>query len=273
MYSICSTIYNALKMNFDWEITIQNWVSFLEDSGEIVLVINKSEDDTFGAITRYIDKIKQNSLVKFKIIDADIPYSRATFDGELKNLAYKNASQPFVIQIDADEVIPLWSIPNWKKFALELDQRQEDAFFVPVVDLFYDEDHYKNVGTKWYLLKNKPYIGRGVVNFAKNENGTINTDRSDTCEAIILETGELIKAAHILNPGLPDFIKIRSLDSNPVIFHRGYLNIEYRKKINKFWLPVWSNRAGEEVTNIPLTDEDFKKIPYFKHNLPHWNQK
>jgi glycosyltransferase involved in cell wall biosynthesis len=272
MFSICSVMYNVIKMDFAWQESIQNWVNFLDENGEIVIVVNKSEDDSLGAITREADKIKINSLVKFKIIPAEISYEDALFDGILKNIAYKNASMDFVIALDADERLLISSKKYWVQAAFDLSQKQEDALFVPVVNLFKNEDCYSDIAFKFYLVKNKPYIHRGVVNYAKKENGKIDITKSDSTEWL-LENDNLIRASYILNPALPDFLKIRSLDSNPFVYHLGYKDLEYRKKINFFWKPVWESRAGHEVNDIKLTDEDFSKVPYFQHNLPHWNSK
>jgi hypothetical protein len=118
MLTIATTCYNVIKMNFDWESTLQNWIDFLENSGEIVIVVNKSEDDSLGAITRFIDQVKVNSVVKFKIINENISYDDPEFDGKLKNIAYKKSTQPYIIQLDMDEVLPLSSKNNWIKFAL-----------------------------------------------------------------------------------------------------------------------------------------------------------
>ncbi len=144
-----------------------------------------------------------------------------------------------------------------------------------MVDLLGDERHYKApIGSKVYLHRNLPHITRGVVKWAYREDGSIDKTKSDTCDCIHKETRELIRAAPLLMPGLPDFITLGQLENGtvPFVFHHGWLDRQQRLKQSAFWAPIWDQRDGGHSIEPALTEDTLDKLPRFKHNLPSWKQ-
>ncbi len=273
MFSIITSAYNVNKMKFDWQNAIENWVEFLEEAGEIIIAVNKSEDDSLKAIQDFIKDVKRrspyNQLI-INVIDANIDYNDPEFDGKLKDLALSKATYPYVILLDLDERIVPGTKSSWHYFAnkLSMDERI-DGWLVPVINLHHDLKNYSNMGFKWYLHKNSKNIKRGVVKWAYREDGSIDITKSDTTEAIYRDSGELIRARHVIMSELPDFIKVSQLQSGntPFVYHLGTLDIQQRIRQNAFWEPVWRNRDKSEV-NTQKTEQQLKAMPYFPHNLP-----
>ena len=132
---------------------------------------------------------------------------------------------------------------------------------LPTIDLYEDLDHYINIGHKWYL-HTREGSNRGSVNWARKEDGSLDPEKSDTCE-LIDKKGNLLPCI-----GKVDFYK-----ENPKIIHLGFLDLEQRNKVNQFWGKVWNHRSTGEF------DKDHKpeKIKIGdkrkqKHNLskPLW---
>ena len=136
-----------------------------------------------------------------------------------------------------------------------LSQREISAFLIPSINLCGDIYHYKDIGYKWYMHKDGLY--RGIVNFAKKQDGKIDTDRSDTCELIDVN-GNLVQTLKFDN-----LIEGLREGQTPYVFHYWAVDKDQRIKQNEFWQPVWSNRAGKKID----TKTDFTKIQIKKHYL------
>jgi hypothetical protein len=185
----------------------------------------------------------------------------------IKNEALRRCRKDFCTLLDIDEVLPLSNREAWKRAIQKLDEWRYDAFFINVIDLFHDERHYKSVGMKWYLHRNKPYIKRGRVAFAVRADGSTDINRSDTTE-LIDEAGRLIPAARFVDN---EPLGVSANPFYPYVVHLGWLNKQQRIRQSAFWAPVWSARDGTKVEK-PLGEEDLEKIPYYPHNLKHWNE-
>lgn len=274
MISIYSSFFNVEKAGFAWRETLENWQRFLAGRGEIVIAVNTSEDDSPRLIREWAEEWKKRNAtrnVPVQVIDAAIPYDDPEFDGKLKALALSHCTQPYATLLDCDEVI----IPSqrllWDRLALELGGNPNlDAFMVPVVDLFGDEKSYKGIGAKWYLHKNHGSLTRGVVKWARREDGSIDIAKSDTCELIYKDTGELARSAPLM-ASIPHFLLIMRLRSGevPFVYHTGYLSKEQRVKQDAFWEPVWRNRDKSEVKTAKSAEE-LDKIQSWPHGLPTW---
>jgi hypothetical protein len=103
----------------------------------------------------------------------------------------------------------------------------------------------------------KDRLYRGIVNFAKKQDGKIDTDKSDTCE-LIDANGNLVQTLMFDN----SIEKLREGET-PYVFHYWAVNEGQRIKQNEFWQPVWSNRAGKNID----TKTDFSKIEKKEHKL------
>ena len=129
---------------------------------------------------------------------------------------------------------------------------------MPTIDLYEDLNHYTAIGHKWYLHKRKGTF-RGSVNWARKEDGNLDPEKSDTCELIDHE-GDLI----------PCIGRIEFSPHDPKIIHLGYLDLDERNKVNKFWGRIWNHRHKGKFDKDYKMDQiktgDPRKKP---HNLSH----
>lgn len=279
MFSIYSSLFNINKMSFKWRDTLDNWIDFCQDGDEIVLAVNDSSDDTVESLMDFCGELPlktNHKRIDVRILETHFSYGDPLFDGKIKNAALKKCREPFLIALDLDEVLPLYNRPQWVEAALKLNQTNAfDAFLIPVVNLWGSEKQAENISCKWYLHRNSPNLGRGSVNFAKNDDGTIDIEKSDTCELINESDSSLAPFRAVMDFSSPDFIKMDALESNavPFAFHIGGVNLSQRAKQNVFWKPIWENRAGHAVGNILLDEASLRNKKTFDHCLPHWSVK
>lgn len=276
MITIHTSIFNVERMRFKWREALQNWLQFLGGTGEIVIAINTSDDNTPALVRAYCDKLiaeSPHSGTKIRVVDIEIPYTNPAFDGLGKAAALSHVTQPYAILLDIDEFLVPSQRKLWMGMVRELENRRNlDALLIPVVDLCGDEQHFSKTGSKWYLHRNSPNLTRGVVNFARRADGTFDTTKSDSCELITKDTGDLARAAPILMPELPDFLKLSNLEAGevPFVVHTGYLDLEQRLRQTEFWRGHWENREGKPGSQPKTTLADLEKIKRFRHNLPDW---
>lgn len=257
MISIYSSAYNLGSNLFDWQSAIKRFSDF---GDEVCIATNSNYDYTLLASHFNYDK-------KIKIINTDISFDDYAFDGKLKNAALKACTQDFCVLLDLDEYISVKDKDKWIKWAVILgNQPNFDSLLIPVVDLFNSEKEYKSLGQKWYMHKNLPNLQRGIVIFAKKDNGKIDHTRSDTCE-LIYDNGELCKSISIFYPDYPTISRLK-LDKSIHVWHTGWLDKQKRLQSNSFWQKHWDNRAGYKVNNIIHTEEELNKIEYWPHGLP-----
>ena len=276
-FSVHTSLFNIVKMGFDFRSGLDNWSTFLSlipGYHEINLVVNTSEDNTLEVIKQCaIDYRKQNVVIN--VIESNIPYSDPAFDGKIKDIGFQSSTGDINILLDLDETIGLYTAKSWLKIGEQLMENKEiDGLLIPSIDLFGSFERATAVGQKWYLVKNRSYIRRGVFAGAMKENGHFRVEVSDSTEPI-LPDGNLIKSAHLFDPRMTYEQKLKELQSGnwPFVFHLGSLNIEQRIKQNEFWKIHWENRAGEPVNNIKLKKEDYKDQNCFEHGLRFWSEK
>lgn len=254
MFSIYTSLYNLSDGFIDWEDALTNFCSFAD---EVVIATFKNDQKSIDLIREYA----MESLPYIKVVPVDIDINDIAFDGKLKNAALKACTQPFCILLDADEFIPLSTKDRWIKYTEFLSKFPDlDGFFIPSVNLCRDVFHYKDIGYKIYLHKNSPNLFRGIVNYARTDNHTIDINKSDTTE-LIDSNGNLAKLSMLSNS--LDYLKNNGV---PYVFHKWAIDFNKRIAQNNFWEPVWSNRAGKQV-NHSITREKLEKIEVFCHNL------
>ena len=249
-FSSYTSAFNLVKMGFDWQNSILNYSQFMD---EVVIAINTSEDDTFETVSKFLEEKGISNVI---LCQCSFDYSDLAFDGKIKNFALQHTSGDIKICCDIDERFPLYQKDLWRRVGNHLlSQIEISAFLIPSINLCGDIYHYKDIGYKWYMHKDGLY--RGIVNFAKKQDGKIDTDRSDTCE-LIDANGNLVQALKFDNSieGLRE-------GETPYVFHYWAVDKDQRIKQNEFWQPVWSNRAGKEVNN----KIDFSKMQVLKHHL------
>jgi hypothetical protein len=220
---------------------------------EVVVAINTSEDGTFEIVSKFLEEKGISNVI---LCQCAFDYSDLAFDGKIKNFALQHTSGDIKISCDIDERFPLYQKDLWRTVGeYLLSQNEVSAFLIPSINLCGDIYHYKDIGYKWYMHKDGLY--RGIVNFAKRQDGKIDTDRSDTCE-LIDANGNLVQTLKFDNSieGLRE-------GQTPYVFHYWAVDKDQRIKQNEFWQPVWSNRAGKEIDN----KTDFSKVQVVKHYL------
>lgn len=229
MFSIYSSAFNLIKNNFPYKQAIDNFCNIAE---EVVIAINKSEDST-------LDSVKSLSYENLSIIEVDVSYSDPLLDGKVKDAALQATTQEFKIGLDMDEYIPLNQKPMWENLAYQLRFDNVDCYMIPSLNLYKDKAHYFSITNKWYLHKSN--LHRGPVNFARRQNGTVDTSKSDTCE-LIDSNGNLAKSKY-----LPNDINLLRQKNVPFVVHLGYLNFQDRLLRNKnFWKNHWEIESGGE---------------------------
>lgn len=230
MISIYSSAFNLIKNNFDYFFSINKFCSFAD---EVVISVNSSQDDTLDTLIMLTKKY--SNLI---IVPTNVPYSDPLLDGKVKNLALQNTTQPIKIGLDMDEYIPLWQKNIWYYLAsLLLSDKNFLCYMIPSINLYGDCYHYSSITPKWYMHKSGLF--RGPVNFAKIENGYIDTNKSDTCE-LIDPNGNLVPSK--MTPA--DIIHLRS-SRLPFVVHTGYLSFSDRLlRNNNFWKNHWLVESG-----------------------------
>jgi len=249
-FSSYTSAFNLIKMGFDWQNSILNYSQFMD---EVVIAINTSEDNTFESVSKFLEEKGISNVI---LCQCAFDYSDLAFDGKIKNFALQHTSGDIKISCDIDERFPLNQKDLWRTVGeYLLSQNEVSAFLIPSINLCGDIYHYKDIGYKWYMHKDGLY--RGIVNFAKRQDGKIDTDRSDTCE-LIDANGNLVQTLKFNN-------SIEGLREGqiPYVFHYWAVDKDQRIKQNEFWQPVWSNRAGKEIN----TKTDFLKMQIKEHQL------
>jgi hypothetical protein len=271
--SVYTSLFNYDPEKFDLFGAFKNWSKY---SDEIVIATFEDQREGLeGVVAKvFLDyNGKDDFYNRFKIVSClDTSLDDPLFDGKLKNAALQACSNELVIQQDMDERIG-GDTEQWDTLKYVLKNRKAPhAAMIQVIDLYKDFDHYKGVGAKWYLhLKEKS--NRGPVNFARRGDGSIDTNKSDSCE-LIDENGDLIP--YFIDPRFAQLFtnkEIESFDiSMPHVIHLGYVDLNKRIENNKFWQPIWSNRNGEEVKTAVSLEQLEKENKYFKHKQksPWW---
>ena len=270
--SVYTSLFNYSPDKFDLLGAFKNWSKYCD---EIVIATFEDQRDIIEEEVAYVLEhdclAGDNFLLKLwnriKVVYCpDTLLDDPLFDGKLKNAALQDCSNELVIQLDADEKIG-GDLEQWQYLSNILHQYPRPiAYMIPVIDLYKDYSHYKSVSSKWYLhLKEKTY--RAPVNFAIRQDGTLDTNSSDSCE-LIDENGNLVPYFNDIRFYAPSKSG-KDFNVNAChIIHEGYLDLNKRIENNKFWKKIWSARNGSEVevaTSLEKLEEENEAIP---HGLP-----
>lgn len=256
--SVYTSLFNVDNEMFDISAAFKNWNKYADE-----IVIATMEDQYVKVLTYVVGLYEEyKGLADIKVISVKTTLDDPLFDGKLKEGALRECKNEIVIQQDFDERIG--GDPYQWEGLLSFLSRNDDfkAFMLPVIDLYKDLDHYKGLGGKWYL-HHKDGCHRGPVAFAKREDGTIDTEKSDTCE-LIDEDGNLasfLRDDRFTLSTISDRFNI----SMPHIIHLGYLDLDKRVENNKFWEDIWSLREGSKVNvakSIEGLEEENNAIPH-----------
>jgi hypothetical protein len=268
MFSVAVSLFNIEKMEYDWQPFLEN---FLEFGDELSINLNASEDNTFQLIYDWIAKTVDKQPQKtVRIVETDFAHPDPNVYGKCKNSAVQNATHQFVIPIDVDE----WPLVSqrrlWEILALEYIQKDKcDAIIFPSINLWGSKEKAKNIGQKWHLLRQGLQLG--VVNFARNKDGTHDINKSDGTEPLINKEGELARSLTLVDPRLSDYEKLLMIKNNklPYVFHFG--DVDFNKRIKRnlgFWLNDWKTQSGrEEIPNVATEIKQLEEVQAFEHGL------
>ena len=251
MLSLYTTLFNLSNFNFDIEETFSNWLYYVDE-----IVVNTLESQ-FKEVSEEISKTKFADSIKTISTDLNIEED-LYWDGKLKNAALEKCNNDVVIQVDFDERIS-GGREAFTNLVTEINRHDSPcSIMLPTIDLYEDLYHFVNLGYKWYLHTRKGTY-RGPVNFAIKEDGSFDSEKSDTCELIDAEGGLI-----------PCIGKLNLTENGPKIIHLGYLSLESKNKINEsFWGKIWHHRKTGIKSKgfIPekIKSGDPRKKP---HNLP-----
>ena len=247
--SIYSTLFNYKTNKFNVDDHLSNF-SIWPD--EVIIATIDDEDDTYSYLLS-----KEKEYPKLKVLKTALKRFTPTFDGDLKDAALQACSGDILLQLDFDEKMSVHNLYMWDKLSeIILGTDDFSASFVPSVNLYKDTKHLSSFTPKWYLHKRG--LKRGVVNFAKNPNGTPNTEKSDSCE-LLNKDGDLVPSflyfdqSLFKNPTLAaEFMKEQDL---PYVIHFGWIDLDRRVEINKnFWKKQWDAEAGKSI-DIPMSKD------------------
>lgn len=251
IYTSCFNVENGL---FDWKNTLDKFSYFAEELS--IGTTDDSNDNTVKLLKDYVDS-KDN----VRLIVTDYKLDSALFDGQIKDAALQETTQPGKILLDLDEFIPLSQKNLWIKYFKLLQESNYDGILIPSINLCGSLNTYKDIGYKFYLHKSG--FRRGVWKYAQNRDGSIDVSRSDTTE-VITNTGDLAKCNM-----LPNNIETLRTGEIPYVFHKWAVgDLETRIKQNFFWKPIWQERAKREVNDIILDKRAIEHIEVFEHSLP-----
>lgn len=261
-FSIYTTLFNIEKHNFPWCPSLENFVKFCKEGDEIVVAVNKSEDNTLQIIK---DFAAENPLVK--VIETNFDYNDIEMDGKIKNAALQATKNKIKIQMDADEGFVLSQRQKWEEYAETLmNQPHVDCLLIPSVDLFGSKDKIRanhEIGQKFRMHKGG--FRRGVWNGARRGD-KIDTSKSDTTEIIDMN-GDLVRSYPIVPPQNLHPLFCFGLNKYIFTIHFGYLSFEHRININnKLWADHWALRSGGQE-NVATRKEQLDLEPTIKHNL------
>lgn len=252
MFSIYVSAFNIENNLFNWRDSLNLYSKWAKEV--VIASTTNSSDNSIDILKEYC-----SSYSNIKLVITDFSLQDPEFDGKIKNAALQATTQPAKILLDLDEFIPLSQKQIWIDTYKMMEEYKADGVLIPSINLCKDIYHYKDIGYKFYL--HKANLFRGVWKEARNKDGSINIERSDTTE-LIREDGSLARCIQ-----LPNKLQLLQSGHIPYVFHKWAIDIDTRIKQNNFWKPVWQGRAKREVNDIILNKEEIENIEVFKHNL------
>lgn len=252
--SIYVSAFNLENGLFDWKESLDKMYAFADEL--VIATTTDSKDNTIQLLEDYT-----YNRPKCILVITDISLQDPLFDGKIKNAALQSTTLPAKILLDLDEFPLLSQKKLWINYFKWMISENIDCIAIPSVNLCQDIYHYKDIGHKFYL--HRAGLHRGVVKYARKEDGSIDIKLSDTTE-ILNENNELPRIISLWND-----IESLKTGSLPMVFHKWAIgDLNNRINQNKFWLPIWESRAKQKVDDIILNKQDIEKIEVFPHGLP-----
>lgn len=249
--SLYTSAFNLGSGFFSIQDALKNWLKFFD---EVVIATMPCEDDT-------AEILKGVESDRVKVVTMDISTEDRLYDGKLKNFSLQHCTGDILWQLDLDERISGEPEKVREVSRALFNSERFDSFLIESINLWGDEDYYKDFTSKWYCHKRGLF--RGPAKFAIRSDGTVDTSKSDGCE-LIKENGELTEAFLLRNFASLDWYLEQGL---PLIVHYGWVNKENRLKLNEWWKDRWENLNGSDRGDIILTDKDFSEKEIFEHGI------
>ena len=250
--SAYTTAFNLKDYPFDWRASLKNYLYYCD---EVIVAIPFQDSGSAELISESFPDEKRLFVYIAQTDDVD---------GGLKNEALQRCVHDTCLQMDLDEQI-YGGKEAWSWVIDFLQNEPYDCLMLPVLNLFHDVNHYKDIGFKFRLHKrvgrDGRYLRRGIVNFAKNKDGTFDPTKSDSTE-LIDSHGNLAIATMIQTSDTLAWFKL----GNPSVIHYGYVDFKARCQVNKnVWHQVWKDRGAKDLP--ALEQSELNKIPYYEHGL------
>tara|TARA_B100000131_G_scaffold319930_1_gene366836 strand:+ start:113 stop:895 length:783 start_codon:yes stop_codon:yes gene_type:complete len=252
MISAYTTAFNIENIDVDFDEVFSNWLFYVD---EIVIATFSREHDK---VVEKIAKSKFYNPETINVVSTHVEIeSDVYWEGKLKNIALQNCRNNVALQCDLDERVSGDHNLFKNLCSTILSNNFTCSIMLPTVDLYEDLNHCLNIGYKWYIHTKKGAF-RGSVNWARKEDGSLDPEKSDTCE-LIDSDGNLI----------PCIGKVDLFENSPKIIHLGFLDLKQRNKVNEFWGKIWNHRHSGKYDSSYKMDEiktgDSRKK---KHNIP-----
>lgn len=245
------TVYNGLKENFPFEISIRSALQFCD---EVVCVDGCSDDGTFELLQKMSE-----ADPRLKLYQNQFDLTEPSCDGQNKAFARCLCENDFLVQFDVDEVFHEDDVEKWKLLAKKFP-KDTDILHCPVVELWGDLEHstYRRHMWKWRLSRNKPEITHAINKYARltdEKTGKVYARKgmSDGCEYVNVMSYEPLPHKGFWNEQLDVLRAYQSeqfgvtmnkiIDQLPSVYHTSWLDLP--RKVRQLqpggiWDQLWS---------------------------------
>src|SRR3990167_9050481 len=245
------TVFNGLKENFPFEISIRSALQFCD---EVVCVDGNSTDGTF----ELLQKMSAEDP-RLKIYQNDFDLTEPGIDGNQKAFARCLCENDILVQFDVDEIFHEDDVEKWKLLAKKFP-KDTDILHGPVVELWGDLESCtrRRHLWKWRMSRNKPEITHAINKYARltdEKTGKVYARKgmSDGCEYVNVMNYEPIGHKGFWNEEL-DVMRVyqpeqfgatmnKIIDQLPSVYHTSWL--DFPRKIRQLqpggiWDQLWS---------------------------------
>lgn len=262
MFSIYSAGYNIQKFNFSYEKNIKNWADFVGPRGQIVVAVNKSEDQTLELLQSL-----QKEISILELFETDISYTNR-IDGLTKTAALDKCLLPIRCLMDFDEFFPTKSQNIWGNYVESLIKSPYDGLLVPSLDLWGSTKNIRkncNIGQKFRIHK-ESIKSRGVISSAELPGGYFDTSKSDCTEALLSDRN-LGYFAQIVDPAFLRPENSQLLQNLPFTVHESYLDFARKANHGKhYWKKAWEGYSNHSE-NVATEISELEKEDVVEHGL------
>lgn len=264
--SAYTTVYNGIKENFPFELTIKSALSF---ASEIVVVDGCSSDGTY-------EKLQQISEEdpRIKIYQNEFDLTEPSCDSQNKAFSRCLCENEILVQVDCDEIFDPDDAEKWKLLAKKFP-KDTDILHLPVVELWNDLEHctYRRHLWKWRISRNRPEITHAINKYARltdEKTGKVYACKgmSDGCEYVNVMNyeplphkgfwNEQLDVMRVYQPEQFGGVMNQIYSQLPSVYHTSWLDLP--RKVRQLqpggiWDQLWSLLYQEKTQDrFPGTD-------------------